>query len=102
MHKRETTKITLISFAAIIVLVINAFIIVAVNEPEVIDVPETEQAHKPVPDFAKYEQTDAKKRAFFNYLRPEVESQNNYLLTLRHYLQNIQRKHTDGQVLTDD
>jgi len=91
MHKRETFKIVLITIGVLAVIVINAIIF---NEEtqDILDVPETIKANKPVPDFSAYTQIEDKKTAFFNYLKPEVEKQNAYLLTLRHYVQTLYRK----------
>lgn len=90
MHKRETTKIVLISTIVLAVIVAIAWYS-STREPDILDIPQTEYADEPVPDFASIENTSDKKRAFFNYLRPEVEKQNEYLLSLRHYLQTLQR-----------
>lgn len=91
MHKRETFKIVLITLGVLAVIVINA-IIFTKDEPDILDVPQTVKDNKPVPDFSAYTDVKEKKEAFFNYLRPEVEKQNAYLLTLRHYVQTLYRK----------
>lgn len=101
MHKRETTKIVLVTVGILAVIVINAWILSS-REPDILDVPETEQASEPVPDFASYDNVNERKRAFFSYLRPEVEKQNEYLLSLRHYIQTLQRKQTAGEGLSED
>ena len=88
MHKRETFKIVLITLGVLAVIVINA-IIFTKDEPDILDVPQTVKDNKPVPDFSAYTDVKEKKEAFFNYLRPEVEKQNAYLLTLRHYVQPL-------------
>lgn len=43
----------------------------------------------PLPDFSQIQQTKARKLAFFNYLRPAIEQQNEHYLALRQQLQNI-------------
>lgn len=101
MHKRETTKIVLITLGILAVIVINAWILTS-GEPDILDVPESEQASEPVPDFSSFENVSERKTAFFDYLRPEVEKQNEYLLSLRHYLQTLQRKMTSGENLSED
>lgn len=101
MHKRETVKIVLITIAILIVIVINA-VIMSLKEPDILDVPTTEQAKRPVPDFAAISDINEKKKAFFAYLKPEVEKQNEYLLSLRHYIQTLQRNLSLGKTLTDD
>ncbi|GGF57787.1 glucosaminidase domain-containing protein [Alteromonas lipolytica] len=101
MHKRETSKIILIAVAVMAITVVLAWM-TGTREPDILDVPETEQAEQPVPDFAAVEDTKARKQAFFAYLKPEVEKQNDYLLSLRHYLQTLQRQLTAGNTLTED
>jgi Bax protein len=101
MHKRETLKIVLITLGVLAVIVINA-IIFTEDEPDILTVPQTVEAKKPVPDFSQYTNVKEKKAAFFDYLRPEVEKQNAYLLTLRHYIQTLYRKVLANETLTED
>ncbi|AXR06640.1 glucosaminidase domain-containing protein [Salinimonas sediminis] len=101
MHKRETVKIVLITIGILAVIVINAWILSS-REPDILEVPETEQASKPVPDFSSYENVSDRKSAFFDYLRPEVAKQNEYLLSLRHYIQTVQRKLTSNETLGEE
>lgn len=101
MHKRETLKIVLITLMVLSVIVINALIFTK-REPSLLDIPETEEAKKPVPDFTVYTDVKEKKAAFFNYLRPEVEKQNTYILTLRHYIQSLYRKAITDEALSDE
>ena len=81
MHKRETSKIILIAIAIMALIVVLAWM-TGTSEPDILDVPETEQAEQPVPDFKAIEDTTEKKKAFFAYLKPEVEKQNDYLKVL--------------------
>lgn len=101
MHKRETFKIVLITLGVLAVIVINA-IIFTKDEPDILDVPQTVKDNKPVPDFSAYTDVQEKKEAFFNYLRPEVEKQNAYLLTLRHYVQTLYRTALVDEPLSKD
>lgn len=101
MHKRETFKIVLITLGVLAVIVINA-IIFKEGTPDILDVPQTVKANKPVPDFSKYTQIAEKKAAFFDYLRPEVEKQNAYLLTLRHYVQTLYRKALADELFSEE
>ena len=101
MHKRETFKIVLITLGVLAVIVINA-IIFTKDEPDILDVPQTVKDNKPVPDFSAYTDVREKKEAFFNYLKPEVEKQNAYLLTLRHYVQTLYRKALVDEPLSKD
>jgi len=101
MHKRETFKIVLITLGVLAVIVINA-IIFTKDEPDILDIPQTVEAKKPVPNFSAYTDVKEKKEAFFNYLRPEVEKQNAYLLTLRHYVQTLYRKALANETLSEE
>ena len=101
MHKRETTKIVLITLGVLAVIVINAWIL-ATREPDILEVPETEQADEPVPDFAAYDDVAKRKSAFYAYIQPEVEKQNEYLLALRHYIQTLKRSVESEKELSDD
>lgn len=101
MHKRETVKIVLITLGVLAVIVINAWIL-ASREPDILEVPETKEAKKPVPDFAAISDVSEKKAAFFNYLRPEIEKQNAYLLSLRHYLQTLLREVMAGGNIAEE
>lgn len=64
MHKRETLKIVLMTIAVLAVIVINALILTK-REPDILDIPETPEATKPVPDFSAYTDVKEKKSAFF-------------------------------------
>jgi len=101
MHKRETLKIVLITLGVLAVIVLNALIFTT-PEPDILDVPETPEASQPVPDFRAFATIAEKKIAFFDYLRPEVEKQNAYLLTIRHYVQTLYRKALADEPLSDD
>ena len=101
MHKRETFKIVLITLGVLAVIVINA-VIFTEDEPDILEIPQTVEAKKPVPNFAVYKDVKEKKEAFFNYLRPEVDKQNAYLLTLRHYVQTLYRKALADEALSDE
>lgn len=98
MLKRETLRIVLITFAVLAVIVINALII-SRPTPDIIDAPIATRSAAKVPDFSAYTNVDEKKAAFFDYLRPEVIKQNNYLLTLRHYVQTLYRQVLNKQPL---
>lgn len=101
MHKRETLKIVLVTLGVLAVIVINALILTK-DEPDVLDIPETVQTKKGVPDFTAFTDTKAKKKAFFDYLRPEVEKQNQYLLSLRHYVQTLYRQSLTNEMLSEN
>ncbi|SNY42854.1 Bax protein [Arsukibacterium tuosuense] len=56
-------------------------------------------AYKPLPDFNAITDTNAKKRAFFNYLRPHVQRENNRLRNLRRQLLELAEKKQKNQRL---
>lgn len=101
MHKRETSKILMITLGVLIVIVLNAWILIT-QEADVTEVPETEHARDPVPDFASFDDVTEKKQAFYQYLLPEVTRQNDYLLNLRHYLIMLRRQLDDQIPLTNE
>tara|TARA_R110002126_G_scaffold160926_4_gene308709 strand:+ start:2388 stop:3266 length:879 start_codon:yes stop_codon:yes gene_type:complete len=55
---------------------------------------------KTLPDFTAITDTNAKKRAFFNYLRPHVQRENNRLRNLRPQLLALAEKKRKNQRLT--
>ncbi|MBO1255059.1 glucosaminidase domain-containing protein [Alteromonas sp. 5E99-2] len=59
----------------------------------------SKSADKPVPDFSQYTQTKKKKTAFFDYLKPEIQQQNDHILGIRHQLLLMKRKADNGEVL---
>ena len=83
-----------------------AFLYPFINHPEALVTPppiETTEASEPMPDFAKYQQVSEKKKAFFAYLRPEVERQNDYLIRLRLQIKNMQQDFAEkGQLSSTD
>lgn len=98
MHKRETLKIVLITLSVLAVIVINALIFTRPTT-DVTQAPLEPDVTEPVPDFSLYADVKEKKRAFYQFLYPEIHKQNNYLLTLRHYVESIYRKVAKGHTL---
>lgn len=63
----------------------------------------TEQAEpvkRLIPDFAKFKQVKKKKKAFFNYLRPELERQNDLIRQDRQFLLTLHDKIQRNQSLS--
>ena len=56
-------------------------------------------AYMPLPDFNAISDTTAKKRAFFNYLRPHVQRENNRIRNLRRQLLELAEKKQKNQRL---
>lgn len=98
MHKLKIISLSLISVLAVV------WLIYWLQTPSsiVTDIPEVDFADEPVPDFSQYEQVTDKKQAFFSYLQPAVEAQNEYLLTLRNYLQGLRSKVIANEALNAD
>ena len=59
----------------------------------------SKSADKPVPDFSQFTQTSKKKKAFFDYLTPEIQQQNDHILGVRHQLLLMKRKADNGELL---
>lgn len=53
-----------------------------------------------MPDFSKFDNIEQKKRAFFAYLTPEINRQNDLVLAERSFLLSINLKSLDGKNLT--
>lgn len=97
MHKLKIISLASLSLFLVILL------IVFFQRPSslVENIPEVEHASEPVPDFSAYTDVTEKKQAFFDYLRPAVESQNKYLLRVRQFVQAMQAKLNHGEALSE-
>lgn len=97
--KRHKLKVILvaISFVSVVIL---AIVLSQPKSINVSEIPATELDEKIVPDFSQYTNTQEKKRAFFEYLRPAIESQNEYILAVRQYVQGLRAKHLMGESLS--
>ena len=73
MHKRETLKIVLITIAVLAVIVINALILTK-REPDILDIPETPEATRPVPDFSVYTDIKEKSALFLIIYAPKLKN----------------------------
>nr|WP_136252213.1 glucosaminidase domain-containing protein [Ningiella ruwaisensis] len=95
-------KAKIIGIAALSLVLVIALVIFMQPSPSfVADIPEVEFADDPVPDFSQFERVEDKKKAFFNYLRPAIDLQNEYLLNLRAYLQGLRAKLIAGESLSE-
>jgi len=97
MHKLKIISI------AVIVLVLVLFGVYSLQpEQSVIQkIPQSESAKKPIPDFSQYEITTEKKKAFFSYLKPAVEAQNNHILVQREFIHGLRAKYISGEMITE-
>ncbi len=96
MHKFKILLLTLIGVA----LVIGAIYMMQPKRSIVEDIPELENASAPVPDFSRFSQVTEKKQAFFNYLKPAVIAQNEYILSVRQLIQGLRAKQISGEQLS--
>ncbi|MGQ8363704.1 glucosaminidase domain-containing protein [Glaciecola sp. 1036] len=97
MHKFKIIGISI--FVSVLVL---ALIWLVQPEPsEVMDIPEVEYSDDPVPNFAEISNVKEKKKAFFDYLKPAIASQNEYILKVRQNIQAWRAKYVAGEELTE-
>ena len=98
MHKIKIISLTLIS---IIVIVIGIWMLQP--EPSVVkNIPEVEYSEEPVPDFSQYTIVKEKKAAFFDYLKPAIEAQNEYIKSVRQLIQGLRAKQITGESLSSE
>lgn len=96
-------KLKIISVAVGFVLFLMIGIIYLQPSPSIIEnIPTVEYAQDPVPDFAQYTQVIQKKQAFFDYLTPAVQAQNQYIKNVRQYVQGLRAKQITGEELSQD
>lgn len=97
MHKLKIISIAVIAF----VLVLFSIFLLQPEESVIQKIPQSESAKKPIPDFSQYEITKDKKKAFFSYLKPAVEVQNNHILLQREFVHGLRAKHISGEMITE-
>lgn len=98
MHK---VKIILVATGFVLLLVFG--LLYLQPAPSIVeDIPIVEYAEDPVPDFNQYAQVKDKKEAFFNYLKPAIVAQNDYIRSIRLYVQGLHAKHVSGEELSED
>jgi Bax protein len=95
-------KFKIISIATIVlVLVLFAIYSMQPEKSAIQTVPQSESAKRPIPDFNKFDNTTDKKKAFFSYLKPSIETQNNHILMQREFIQGLRAKHISGEMITE-
>lgn len=92
MHKSIRTRLWIGAVVVLAVVAISYPFVIPPNKVAETDVPTVTTATA-VPNFAQYESVIAKKKAFFRYLKPEIESQNNAILSTRSRLLSIRHAH---------
>jgi Bax protein len=94
-------KFKIISIATIVLVSVLLGIYSMQPKKSVIQtVPQSESAKKPIPDFKQFDNTTEKKKAFFSYLKPAIETQNNHILMQREFIQGLRAKHISGEMIT--
>jgi Bax protein len=99
IRRRSVLKISLSALAALVLVVYLWSISTTRVDNDLIPTPSS-IANKPVPDFSDFDRVTEKKRAFFSYLKPEIEQQNSHLLGVRHQLQMMLRVAERGEQLS--
>jgi Bax protein len=92
----------IISSATIVLIsVLVSFYLLQPKKSKIQQIPKSELATKPIPDFSQFDQTLDKKIAFFTYLRPEIEAQNAHVLLQREFIQGLKAKHVSGEMISE-
>lgn len=95
-------KIKIISISFILILaVIFGLVYLQPAKNTVHNIPSVDYASDPVPDFNKYERVQDKKQAFFDYLKPVIASNNQYIAAVRSLIQEYQQMHQSGKAFTE-
>lgn len=99
MHKSIRTRLWIgtVTFIAVLAF-FYPFIVPQVAVEPSSRVPQ--KGNTPVPDFAQYRKITEKKKAFFEYLKPEVEKQNQNILLQRSTLIMLREKMRNKQVIS--
>ena len=97
MHKLKIISIALLT----LLVVLFAIFLSQPDKQDVLEHPISEKAKEPVPDFSKYTDVTQKKKAFFDYLRPEVEAQNEFILSQREFVHAMRAKYIAGETITE-
>lgn len=97
MHK---IKILSLTIASIIIIVLGIWLLQP--PPSIVkNIPEVEYSEEPVPDFSQYTVVKEKKVAFFDYLKPAIEAQNEYIKSVRQYIQGLRAKQIAGEKISE-
>lgn len=99
MHKSIRTRLWV---GAVAFIAIVAFFYPFVIPPKEQFIPEEVRftPSSPVPDFRQFQRVTDKKKAFFNYLKPEVERQNQRILMLRSKIIMLQERVSSGAAVS--
>lgn len=97
MHK---FKIISIAFIVLIAVLFSIYSLQPVHS-DIQQIPDSVSANKPIPDFSQYTQTIEKKQAFFAYLKPAVEAQNEHILVQREFIHGLRAKYISGEMISD-
>ena len=98
MHK---IKIISIAITVLLIVVFSVYLFQP-KTSEIQEIPQSISAKKPIPNFAQIKQTEEKKKAFFSYLRPEVETQNAHILLQREFVHGLRAKHIAEEQISEN
>lgn len=98
MHKLKIIALSVLAS----LIVVGLILVLQPNKGSVsiTQVPISENAEDPVPDFSQFKVVENKKRAFFNYLLPEIIKQNQHIMQTRQRIQGWRAKVVSGETLT--
>ncbi|WP_395343266.1 glucosaminidase domain-containing protein [Ningiella sp. W23] len=88
----KTRKLRAAASIALAAILLIAIVVSRSKNALVYDTPTLDDAHEPVPRFSQIEDITERKRAYFSYLKPAIALQNEHLLALRDYVQQLQEK----------
>ncbi|MFC3095688.1 mannosyl-glycoprotein endo-beta-N-acetylglucosamidase [Alteromonas sediminis] len=98
--RRSVIKVSLSTLIALVLVLYLWSLSTERVQQDLVPAP-SEMAAKPVPDFTDFANVEEKKKAFFDYLRPEIEAQNQHILGIRHRLMQLQRKVANNEPLSE-
>lgn len=98
MHKLKIISIAI----TVLILVVFSVYFLQPKKSEIQEIPQSVSAQKPIPNFAEIKQTVEKKKAFFSYLRPEIETQNAHILLQREFVHGLRAKHIANEQITEN
>ncbi len=86
----------------VIILVIFGYYALIDKKNVLEDIPQVEYAKEPVPLFKDIGDVKQKKKAYFDYLRPAVELQNQYIRQVRAIVESMKQQVDEGKTLTGE
>ena len=97
MHKLKIISVALIS----LILVISTVLYMQPETSKIKEIPHSASAEEPIPNFSSFDNVTEKKKAFFSYLRPEIEAQNAHILLQREFVHGLRAKHIANEQISE-